>query len=334
MRLFRLALIFYSLVILLIASFISYKTYKAFQYQNPQQVSVIIKKGSSVKKVAAILQDKGVISNRIVFELYLRIRGEASKIQVGEYQFNEGQTLEDVIRQLITGEVVEYRVTIPEGYNLEKIRSLFSLRNIMLPEEFNRQVLRVELLHDSTGISNLEGYLFPDTYTYDSQVTPSKFIEMMVKNFYYHVGESRIQAAKEKGMSLHQVITLASVIEKETGLANERPLIAGVFFNRLKRGMPLQSDPTVIYGIPNFNGNLTRADLLKDSPYNTYTRNGLPAGPIACVGIEAIDAVLHPEMTEALYFVGKGNGSHYFSKTLDEHNRAVQYFQLHRGSAP
>jgi UPF0755 protein len=143
-----------------------------------------------------------------------------------------------------------------------------------------------------------------------------------------------VTRAGELGLSLHQLISLASVVEKETGQAGERPIIAGVFFNRLKIGMMLQSDPTVIYGIPNFNGNLTRADLLRDTPYNTYTRTGIPPGPICSVGLAAIDAVLNPTPTQALYFVGKGDGTHYFSNTLDEHNRAVQYYQLHQGSPP
>lgn len=165
-------------------------------------------------------------------------------------------------------------------------------------------------------------------------MTPELIFKGMVDMFYKKTGEERVRLLRDKGLSLHAAVTLASVVEKETGQAVERPLIAGVFFNRIKIGMPLQSDPTTIYGIRNFNGNLTRRDLETDTPYNTYTRTGLPAGPICNPGLAAIDAVISPAVTDALYFVAKGDGSHYFSKSLDEHNRAVRYYQLKEGDPP
>jgi UPF0755 protein len=152
----------------------------------------------------------------------------------------------------------------------------------------------------------------------------------MVDRFLQYFGAAQEERARHLGLTRHQVVILASVVEKETGSAPERPLIAGVFLNRLRRGIPLQSDPTVIYGIPDFDGNLTRAHLITDTPYNTYTRRGLPAGPICNPGAAALDAVLAPATTSYLYFVGKGDGTHHFSATLPEHNAAVARYQLHR----
>jgi UPF0755 protein len=173
----------------------------------------------------------------------------------------------------------------------------------------------------------LEGYLFPDTYLIPRRITPEPLVQLMLRRFHDRLTPEIKRAAKQNGMTLHQIVILASIIEKETGNVAERRRISGVFHNRLKRGMRLQSDPTVIYGIPDFNGNLTREHLNTKTPYNTYAIDGLPKGPIANPGIASIRAAAFPEETDDLYFVSKNDGTHVFSSTLREHNRAVRRYQ-------
>jgi UPF0755 protein len=172
----------------------------------------------------------------------------------------------------------------------------------------------------------LEGYLFPDTYHLSRGMTPRAVIDVMVKRFFAVMGPFS-EAIRQSGMSLEQVVTLASIVEKETGAPEERPLIAGVFLKRLKNNMRLESDPTVIYGIDPFDGNLKKEDLRTHTPYNTYLIKGLPPGPISSPGLEAIKAVLFPAQTDFLYFVSKNDGTHHFSKTFSEHRKAVRKYQ-------
>jgi UPF0755 protein len=174
---------------------------------------------------------------------------------------------------------------------------------------------------------SLEGYAYPETYRFRRDTPPDEILASMVEELHRKLGPEEQAALERSGMTLHQIVTLASIVEKESAVAVERPLIAGVFYNRLRIGMPLQSDPTVIYAIPNFNGDLTRADLARPGPYNTYQIPGLPPGPIANPGLAAIDAVLAPADTPYLYFVSKNDGSHVFATTLAEHNHNVARYQ-------
>jgi UPF0755 protein len=178
--------------------------------------------------------------------------------------------------------------------------------------------------------STLEGYLFPDTYRFARGLPAERILRRMLARFEQEFRSVQQQSGRQLGLSRHEVVILASLVEKETAVATERPLIAGVFFNRLRRGIPLQSDPTVIYGLERFDGNLTRAHLQADTPYNTYTRQGLPAGPICNPGAAAVRAVLNPASTPYLYFVAKKDGTHQFSSTLAEHNAAVLRHQKGR----
>lgn len=314
---------------------IGFFLYQNYQYKSPQAAVVFIPKGTSVKKIADLLEKEKVIRNKYVFEAYVRITGLADKIKSGEYEINEKLNLLQVVDLLKSGKVKVYRFTIPEGYNIYGVCEVLAGEKLLSKDKCLQSVKDTTLLSHTDKAETLEGYLFPETYTYDKETKPMEHIPNMVKMFYKKIGEKRRQRAKEMGLSLHELVTFASVVEKETGLASERPVIAGVFHNRLKKGMLLQSDPTTIYGIiENFNGNLTRRDLETHTEYNTYTTPGLPAGPICNPGLKAIDAVLYPESTDALYFVAKGDGSHYFSSSLSEHNRAVRYFQLRRGTMP
>ena len=221
-------------------------------------------------------------------------------------------------------------MTIPEGFTSAQIAELLGKKGLVEKGEFLLLTGDQDLVR-RYGIAGagLEGYLYPDTYRFYRGMTALSVVDVMVKRF-KEVTAPFVERAEQLGMAFEDIVALASIVEKETGLAEERPVIASVFLNRLKRGIRLESDPTVIYGLTGFNGNLTRKDLSKPTPYNTYLIPGLPPGPIANPGLDAIKAVLFPAKTNYLYFVSKNDGSHYFSRTLAEHNRAVMIYQKKR----
>jgi UPF0755 protein len=236
-----------------------------------------------------------------------------------------------VLSKLVRGEVLLHQLTLPEGVTRQDIAALLAAQALAGADQVLAMTADADLAKE-LGIPapTLEGYLFPDTYRFARHLPVATILRAMVDRFHQYFGAAQEDQARKLRLTPHEVVILASVVEKETGSASERPLIAGVFLNRLRRGIPLQSDPTVIYGLPQFDGNLTRAHLVTDTPYNTYTRRGLPAGPICNPGAAALDAVLSPAATPYLYFVGKGDGTHHFSATLVEHNAAVARYQLHR----
>jgi len=287
----------------------------------------LVRKGSTLKQVAAELEKKEIITSKRLFMLWGRLTRYSRNIKAGEYRLNSGMTPAKILEILGKGAIISHAVTIPEGFTRKQIGELLEEKGLVDKDKF------LSLTGDPAvarhyGISGpgLEGYIFPDTYRFGRDLHPQEVIDVMLRRFMEVFSKFR-KRADQLGMTLEQVITLASIVEKETGSADERPIIASVFLNRLKRNMRLESDPTVIYGIKYFNGNLTKKDLAKRTPYNTYVINGLPPGPIANPGRETIKAVLYPAKTEYLYFVSKNNGHHYFSKTLSEHNRAVQTYQ-------
>jgi UPF0755 protein len=234
-----------------------------------------------------------------------------------------------ILHKLVTGDVMKYRITIPEGYTVRQIvLRLQELGIIEEQEEFLKLAFSAEFAA-GLGIEgkSIEGYLFPDTYLLPKGVSPIEIIKTMVGKFKQVYGPDCEHRAVELAMTDRQIVTLASIIEKETGVAEERPLISAVFHNRLKRGIPLCSDPTVIYGIADFDGNLRKKDLEQWTPYNTYLKKGLPPGPIANPGRSSLLAALYPAPVQYLYFVSRNDGSHYFSTTLREHNEAVRRYQ-------
>jgi len=291
---------------------------------------VIVKEGLSLKEVARELERKEIITNKALFELWAEVLGYSRKIKAGEYELGAHMPPRMILEKLIKGEVITYPVTVPEGFTAEQIAELLDEGGLINNEKFLSLINDAALLRQH-GISapSLEGYLYPETYHFARGISGRTIIDAMVGRFWEVVSPLK-ESMDGAGMNLQDVITLASIVEKETGLAEERPTIASVFLNRLKKGMRLESDPTVIYGIKDFDGNLTRKDLNKATPYNTYVIRGLPPGPIANPGLEAIRAVLHPAKTDYLYFVSKNDGSHHFSKTLSEHNKAVQIYQKGR----
>ena len=289
---------------------------------------VTIARGTPLREMSKVLAGVGLVEEDIRFAVVARILGYSGRIRAGEFELATGMTPLQLLRQLITARPVQHAVTIPEGLRLDEIGQIFAQGKWCDAERFS------QLAHDKAfltaigfgGLDSLEGYLFPDTYYLTRDVKGAEeLITMMTRRFrevWAQLAPSPVEQKKQ-----HEVVTLASIVEKETGRGEERPVIAGVFANRLKIGMRLQSDPTVIYGIDDFSGNITRKHLQTPSRYNTYTLSGLPAGPISNPGRSALEAALHPAVTDYFYFVGRNDGTHQFSRTLEEHTRAVLKYQ-------
>jgi len=291
----------------------------------------LVREGSTLKEVVTELDREELIASKGLLLLWARLRGYGKKIKAGEYRLNSGMPPMKILSALMTGAIVTHPVTIPEGFTLKQIGAVLEKKGLINGGEF-LSLTEDPKIAKRYGISRdgLEGYLYPDTYHFGRGLPGISVVDTMVRRF-WEMTEPLMERIGESGMTVEEVVILASIVEKETGRGEERPLIASVFLNRLKRGMRLASDPTVIYGLKNFNGNLTRKHLAQRTPYNTYLIRGLPPGPIANPGLEAIKAVLYPAKTEYLYFVSRNDGTHYFSKTLSEHNRAVEKYQKKRG---
>ena len=294
-------------------------------------VDVNIPKGSSLKNVSKILQDSGVIKNAIAFEIFVRIKGEDRGIKAGLYELQLPILPSDLLKKLVKGDVKLIRITIPEGLTIKDMDALLADRKIIERGELIRLGDSPDFARQKGVEANsLEGFLFPDTYLIKYNVTVEELVDVMLKRFWDVFDSNLKKEAADKNMSVLEVVTLASLIEKETAVGGERPLISAVFHSRLKLGMKLQSDPTVIYGLDNFDGNLTKDDLKNPHPYNTYVNNGLPPGPICNPGKASIIAALRPADVNYLYFVSKGDGTHYFSSEHSEHWQAVLKYQKHR----
>jgi UPF0755 protein len=294
----------------------------------------IVKEGSSLKEVAGDLEKRGLITNKTLFALWTRVKGFGKEIRAGEYSLRPTMPPVQLLEILRKGLVILHPVTIPEGFTRDQIADVLAAKGLADRKRFLELTEDKALLRQH-GISgpNLEGYLFPDTYHFSRGTPTLAIIDTMVKRF-RQVAAPLMEKTQGMGMKFEEVVTLASIVEKETGRPEERPLIASVFLNRLRLGMRLESDPTVIYGIENFDGDLKKKDLAQKTPYNTYVIYGLTPGPIANPGLESIKAVVDPARTEYLYFVSRNDGSHHFSKTLAEHNRAVEIYQKKKGKTP
>jgi len=293
-----------------------------------QAQTIKIEKGESFYHVAKKLKNKHLIGQLKYFIYLAKLLKADTRIQSGTYLLSPCMSPHFILNQLIAGNVALSKVVFPEGYTLALMAETLEKAEIISKNDFIAYASNPDIVR-SLGIDadSLEGYLFPDTYYFEKHSSAERIIKTMLKQF-WHVFDSDLRKrAEEIGFSIHSTVTLASIVEKETGQADERPKIASVFHNRLKRNMRLESDPTVIYGIPNFDGNLTRKHLKQTTPYNTYRIKGLPCGPIANPGKDAIRASLYPESTKYLYFVSKQDGTHHFSTNLKAHNRAVNTYQ-------
>ncbi|MFH0787690.1 MAG: endolytic transglycosylase MltG [Pseudomonadota bacterium] len=323
---------------LLLASFISgilfWDSFSRFlsppPITNPSIKIVRILPGMSLHRIAHHLANEGIIQDPHNFMLLTWWNRQGKKIQWGDFELYAGMPPRVLLDYLTTGKTILKRVTIPEGFTLKQIAQRLSEENLVEVKAFLTSARDLEFL-DTLGIegASLEGFLFPDTYLFHRGMTIQAIQRRMVLRF-KAVFESLTNHDKSDQQNITKTVTLASIVEKETGLPSERPLIAAVFYNRLRIGMPLQSDPTVIYGIKNFNGDLTKKDLLTPTAYNTYLKPGLPPGPIANPGKDSLQAVLSPAKSDYLYFVSKNDGSHIFSRDLKNHNRAVTRYQLPR----
>ncbi|MES9858002.1 MAG: endolytic transglycosylase MltG [Sedimenticola sp.] len=298
----------------------------------PQQgIDYQLASGTSISRLAMDLQSRGIIENGLYLRLLARWDGSAAKIKAGEYHFTSGMTPHQLLALLVSGKVVSHSLTLIEGWDIREVlaavRSHSALKHTL--EGLAHEVIMERLGHPG---EHPEGRFLPDTYHFPRDTTDLDFLKRA-----YRAMERRLAAEwdkREEGLPLkspEEALILASIVEKETGDAAERPKIAGVFTRRLRKRMKLQTDPTVIYGMgERFDGNIRRKDLKQDTPYNTYVHRGLTPTPISMPGGDAIHAALHPAEGKSLYFVAKGEGLHYFSNTLEEHNRAVRKYQLRR----
>lgn len=288
---------------------------------------VIVSEGMSLNQVAVKLERLGIIRSSDVFRILARVRGYSRMIKAGEYSLGPAMEPGKILEILTRGVVLTHSVTLPEGLSIYQIADILSERGLTDREKFLSIAESGDYIK-TYGIDapSLEGYLYPDTYRFARGLPAETVVRTMVNRFMDAIEPLR-DSISSSGMRLEDIIILASIVEKETGMAYERPLVAGVFHNRIRKGMRLDSDPTVIYGIEGFTGRLTRRDLTTYTPYNTYMIRSLPPGPIANPGFESIKAVLEPAETDYLFFVSRNDGSHHFSRTLSEHNRAVNKYQ-------
>ena len=325
-------LVFLLLLIAVVVAFVGYD-YKQFintplNIKSSMQLDVTA--GRSVKSIAAELANKGIISQPYYLVWYARHNNLAKRIQAGEYAIKNAVTPAQLLGILVNGKVKQYSFTIIEGWNVSQILAAIRKNNNI---KHQLGTVSAENLMATLGQAtdlHAEGWLFPDTYYFVRGESDINILRRAHKAM-----QANLQQAwdnREKGLPYktpYEALIMASIIEKETGRGDERQQIAGVFVRRLRKGMKLQTDPTVIYGIgESYDGNIRRRDLRKDTAYNTYTRKGLPPTPIAMPGRAAIEAALHPAKGKALYFVAKGDGSHVFSSTLQQHNEAVIKYQL------
>ena len=330
----RALLIVFSLLVLVAGAFAVWLLVGAEQpykgYDGVEQF-VEIPPGAGPGSIGRRLAGSGVIRDQLSFRIVLARSGQARRLQAGEYRFDRPMTTREVIDKIARGDVFLRPITFPEGLTVRQMADVYEHDGVGSKAEFLRAARNPALIHDIDPVAqDLEGYLFPDTYTLPRRATADQLVQRMVTAFRDVMTPDLVQRAAARGMSVRELMTLASLVEKETAKPGERPIVAAVYTNRLKIGMGMQCDPTVIYALERagkYDGNLTRENLQFDSPYNTYRYAGLPPGPIAAPGRASIEAAASPADVPYLYFVSRNDGSHVFSATLDEHNRNVYEYQ-------
>lgn len=293
-------------------------------------VSIDIPSGLDASEILERLAEKGVLAHPLPARLYLTYGLGDPPLKAGEYQFSGKLSTIEVLDTLIRGNVVLHRVTIPEGLTLEQTAAHLASTGFGEKQSFLHAMNQPALIADlDPEARNLEGYLFPETYSFAKGTPENEIVARMVDTFRQRFS-ALIRPQMNGGETVHGIVVLASIVEKEAKLDRERAIIAAVYRNRLRRGMALYADPTVIYGLERlgrYDGNLRRSDLRYDTPYNTYLHRGLPPGPICSPGLASLRAAVHPAEVPFLYFVSRNDGSHVFSRTLAEHNRNVEEWQ-------
>ena len=291
------------------------------------EVFVEVPQGALTAQIGRMLADAGVVPNALTFRIAVRQTGADRRLKAGEYRFTEAATPAEVIARLMRGDTYTRALTFPEGLTIVEMAQVFEKSGMGQAEDFVNAANTVSLVSDiDPDAGNLEGYLFPSTYALPRRAGADGAVRAMVKEFRKALGSEPLPA----GMTARELVTLASIVEKETGQAGERAEVAGVYANRLRIHMALQCDPTVIYALMlkrTWNGNIRKEDLSIDSPYNTYKYPGLPPGPIASPGKASLDAARHPAASKYLYFVSRNDGTHVYAETLAEHNKNVHEFQ-------
>jgi UPF0755 protein len=305
---------------------------RAFKGYDAAEQFVEIPQGSGSAAIAKRLADAGVVHDVNSFRLALWITGSARRLQAGEYRFDRPMSARQVADKIARGEVYVRPITFPEGLTIKQMAALYEGKGLGEAAAFVEAAKNAALVSAvDPAAKDLEGYLFPDTYSLTRRATAEQLVGRMAASFLKALTPEIVAAAEARGLTVRQLVTLASIVEKETGNKSERPLVAAVYANRLKIGMGLQCDPTVIYALERagrYDGDLSREDLQFDSPYNTYRYAGLPPGPIAAPGRASLEAAASPPDVPYLYFVSKNDGSHAFATTLDEHNRNVHEYQV------
>ena len=331
--------IFYFMVLagLLVSVFLGYQ-FNQFQTRpvelGADTVQFTIYSGNTLRQVAQRLADAGYIADPLMFIVLARLGGDAAHIKAGEYRLDASQTPQDLLQLFRKGDTVLYSFTIIEGWTFQQLLQAISADPVII-KTLQDDDTRAIMAQISDADEHPEGLFLPDTYHFPRGTTDISFLQRAYQSMQRLLrAEWELRQKDLPLSSAYDALILASIVEKETGAAFERPLISAAFIQRLNRNMRLQTDPTIIYGLGSeFDGNIRYADLRRDTPYNTYIHKGLTPTPIALPGRDAIHAALHPAESEAIYFVSKGDGTHQFSKTLEEHNAAVVKYQL-KGRKP
>jgi UPF0755 protein len=288
---------------------------------------VVVPRGQTSGEVASLLQRNRVIANAFAFRVLVRLRGVDREIQAGEYLFSPHETPDEVLGKIVRGKArVATWVTIPEGYTAAQIANDLAGHDLGSAAAYRRYFADNTISLAGVRTKNLEGYLFPSTYLFPLEATPQQAASILTTQFLKELPTNADARARALGYTLPQIVTIASLVEREAKADDERPIIASVIYNRLRKGMPLQVDASIEYALPHYATELTRQDLAIDSPYNTYRHTGLPPTPIANPGLPSILAALHPARTNYYYYVYKGNGHHAFARTLEEHNANVSRY--------
>jgi UPF0755 protein len=306
-------------------------------YEGAAPLTLTVEPGMGVQRIGEQLHQMGLVRHPALFRAAVMAHGVAGQLKAGEYALSGRVTLDGIVDKLARGDVVRRVVTFPEGSDIEAMAQLAATQGIA-PAAFREAARDTSLVAGlDPAARDLEGYLFPDTYDVTRRPDAAAVLVRRMVQRFRAVIAPELPAIRAGGRSVRDVVTLASVVELETALPQERPRVAAVFVNRLKKGIPLATDPTIIYALRQagrWDGNIRRADLDIDSPYNTYRNAGLPPGPIASPGKASLQAALHPAEADDLYFVSRNDGSHHFSRTFAEHQQAVAYYQRGRGAPP
>jgi UPF0755 protein len=338
-RLLRLGL----LVVLLGALVVFYLQHRMTHPPAPTQprgdVIVDIPSGTSTSEIFRRLDSAGIVEDGRLAEVYYRLHRRKTPLQAGEYRFKRPMPIDDIINMMGRGDVVRHAIVVPEGLTAEETFELFWRQGVGGPDAFKAALIQTELVPGLTsGVTDLEGFLFPDTYVVTRSTSAAQIVDRMTTNFRQHFTPELQSKANALGLTTRQAVALASIVQKETALTSEAPLVAGVYWNRLRRGMRLQADPTVIYALKRdgrWRGELVRSDYDYESPYNTYMHAGLPPGPIANPGLDALKAAVNPARTSYLYFVADPTtGGHTFSTTFEDHLVAIAMARRVRGEMP